>query len=274
MPLATKNNAIIIKDGKLAENCNCCGGWYCYGCGEGFKYDPLTGFDCNAFGTVSISGVSSYVSYSNYSNIGCFSVQNGSFYQKKSTQSLCEAWVKGENGNACVRRYVRKEYYFLRPVFGNTVIRNGVGQVPLYDTDVVQTTLDVSVTTGSASVCDSAGRFISDEAAIVVSSEVRAQLGYFETSGGFNESSTINFFSGFYGENLYLLLRTFQLSVLPKDKSSWPIRFDAVTLSGVANITTVESIVSTDGALTEFAISKLPASAPVLITPQLVDFGC
>jgi len=29
MPLATKNNAIIIKDGKLAENCNCCGEWYC-----------------------------------------------------------------------------------------------------------------------------------------------------------------------------------------------------------------------------------------------------
>jgi hypothetical protein len=34
MPLATKNNAIIVKDGKLAENCNCCGGggeWYCDG---------------------------------------------------------------------------------------------------------------------------------------------------------------------------------------------------------------------------------------------------
>jgi hypothetical protein len=31
MPLATKNNAIIVKDGKLAENCECCdtGGWYC-----------------------------------------------------------------------------------------------------------------------------------------------------------------------------------------------------------------------------------------------------
>jgi hypothetical protein len=29
MPLATKNNALIVKDGKLAENCNCCGGWYC-----------------------------------------------------------------------------------------------------------------------------------------------------------------------------------------------------------------------------------------------------
>jgi hypothetical protein len=30
MPLATKDNAIIIKDGKLAENCDCCGPWYCY----------------------------------------------------------------------------------------------------------------------------------------------------------------------------------------------------------------------------------------------------
>lgn len=29
MPLAIKNNAIIVKDGKLAENCDCCGGWYC-----------------------------------------------------------------------------------------------------------------------------------------------------------------------------------------------------------------------------------------------------
>jgi hypothetical protein len=29
MPLATKNNAIIVKDGKLAEDCGCCGGWYC-----------------------------------------------------------------------------------------------------------------------------------------------------------------------------------------------------------------------------------------------------
>jgi hypothetical protein len=29
-PIATKNNAIILKDGKLAENCGCCGGWWCY----------------------------------------------------------------------------------------------------------------------------------------------------------------------------------------------------------------------------------------------------
>jgi hypothetical protein len=29
MTLATKNGSLIVKDGKLAENCECCGGWYC-----------------------------------------------------------------------------------------------------------------------------------------------------------------------------------------------------------------------------------------------------
>ena len=27
--LATKNGSLIVKDGKLAEDCGCCGGWYC-----------------------------------------------------------------------------------------------------------------------------------------------------------------------------------------------------------------------------------------------------
>jgi len=27
--IATKNNALIVKDGLLAENCGCCGGWVC-----------------------------------------------------------------------------------------------------------------------------------------------------------------------------------------------------------------------------------------------------
>jgi len=30
MTLATKNGSLIVKDGKLAEDCGCCGGWYCY----------------------------------------------------------------------------------------------------------------------------------------------------------------------------------------------------------------------------------------------------
>jgi len=30
MALATKNGSLIVKNGNVAENCNCCGGWYCY----------------------------------------------------------------------------------------------------------------------------------------------------------------------------------------------------------------------------------------------------
>jgi hypothetical protein len=30
MTLATKNGSLIVKDGKIAENCGCCGDWYCY----------------------------------------------------------------------------------------------------------------------------------------------------------------------------------------------------------------------------------------------------
>lgn len=30
MTIATRNGAIIVKDGKLAEDCACCGGWWCY----------------------------------------------------------------------------------------------------------------------------------------------------------------------------------------------------------------------------------------------------
>ena len=29
MTLATKNHVLILKEGKLAENCGCCEGWYC-----------------------------------------------------------------------------------------------------------------------------------------------------------------------------------------------------------------------------------------------------
>ena len=29
MPLATKNGSLIVKNGSIAENCGCCGGWYC-----------------------------------------------------------------------------------------------------------------------------------------------------------------------------------------------------------------------------------------------------
>ena len=43
MPLATKNNSLIVKDGKVAENCGCCGGWYCYNnCADFLCVDAAT----------------------------------------------------------------------------------------------------------------------------------------------------------------------------------------------------------------------------------------
>jgi hypothetical protein len=30
MTIATQSGGLIVKDGKLAENCGCCGGWHCY----------------------------------------------------------------------------------------------------------------------------------------------------------------------------------------------------------------------------------------------------
>lgn len=52
MPLATRNNAIIVKDGKVAENCNCCAGWWC--CPEVMHATLSVNF--NDYETVVVSG--------------------------------------------------------------------------------------------------------------------------------------------------------------------------------------------------------------------------
>jgi hypothetical protein len=54
-PIATKNNAIILKDGKLAENCGCCEEWYCdqqYGaCCNGTQCENKYKCDCASTST-------------------------------------------------------------------------------------------------------------------------------------------------------------------------------------------------------------------------------
>ena len=60
MPIATKNGSIIVKDGAVAENCDCCG-WFCVECGGTFTYQPPGPFykgqadcpvvDCNGNGS-------------------------------------------------------------------------------------------------------------------------------------------------------------------------------------------------------------------------------
>lgn len=54
MTIATKNGSIIVKDGKLAENCGCCGDWYCdltacWTCNLSFPtsgFNPVWGVGC------------------------------------------------------------------------------------------------------------------------------------------------------------------------------------------------------------------------------------
>lgn len=40
MTLATKNGSLIVKDGKIAENCGCCQPWHCYQCPPGYEAFP------------------------------------------------------------------------------------------------------------------------------------------------------------------------------------------------------------------------------------------
>lgn len=103
MPLATKNNAIIIKDGRLAENCDCCGGWYCYKCEDGFAVD------CRNFGTVSINGNSTFepriTSSTTSAGVGgCFEVQGGNLFQRISS-TMCELWSISPGFDDCAKQY-------------------------------------------------------------------------------------------------------------------------------------------------------------------------
>lgn len=60
MNIATQGGKIIVKDGKLAESCGCCGGWYCSG-DESCKCAP------NAISSVSISVTASdFIRHSRY----------------------------------------------------------------------------------------------------------------------------------------------------------------------------------------------------------------
>jgi hypothetical protein len=103
MSLATKNGSIIVKDGKLAENCGCCGEWYCYKCEDGFAYD------CMNFGTISINGNSTFqpritLSTTSAGVDGCFEVQSGSLFQRISS-TMCELWSISPGFDDCAKQY-------------------------------------------------------------------------------------------------------------------------------------------------------------------------
>lgn len=105
MPLATKNGSLIVTDGQIAENCDCCGGWYCYKCEDGFAVD------CKSFGQVAINGNSSFEPRLSLSATiagvgGCFEVQGGTLFQRSSS-TMCELWSISPGFNDCSKQYQR-----------------------------------------------------------------------------------------------------------------------------------------------------------------------
>ena len=105
MNIATQGGKIIVKDGKLAEDCGCCGGWYCYKCDDGFAVD------CKNFGEVSINGNSTFeppitASTTSAGIGGCFEVDNANLFQRKSS-TMCELWSSSPGFDDCAKGYQR-----------------------------------------------------------------------------------------------------------------------------------------------------------------------
>jgi hypothetical protein len=111
MTLATKNNAIIVKDGKLAENCGCCGGWYCYS-------PPLY---CNAFRCVLPSTLSLSLSASHsgvFYQTAMINTAFGATYRnvKFSSPSLSASVTLAKEGISAPCNYIYNMGAGLQPV--------------------------------------------------------------------------------------------------------------------------------------------------------------
>jgi hypothetical protein len=121
MPLATKNNAIIVKDGKLAEDCDCCGGWYCcpsvWACDDiaaKLKFTAtLTAYDVNRVEYLTdatcFSGSSSLISASSVSitpggsYAGTFSLSSPTLNANDNTARYTQLFT---DGSGCTGAYL------------------------------------------------------------------------------------------------------------------------------------------------------------------------
>lgn len=108
MTIATRNGAIIVRDGKLAEDCACCGGWYCdavscYRCNLNV-YPPacmpvwdsscVSRFNCKTMVGVPCASTPVTITVAGLSQLGCSGVSmpeiaqlNGSY----ASQEVCSA---------------------------------------------------------------------------------------------------------------------------------------------------------------------------------------
>jgi hypothetical protein len=115
-PIATKNNAIILKDSKLAENCGCCGEWYCYNeqcqCpypvnANGATYLPLA--------TTLFDGIHSFSANEEFSNLpywyyDSYGMENQQALVTNTTVLNNAAWFVGSIWNRQLRSEDQDQY--------------------------------------------------------------------------------------------------------------------------------------------------------------------
>ncbi len=84
MTLATKNGSLIVKDGQIAENCGCCGGWYCRN-----PCEYPCEFPSQLYADVTFSvPETSYVTSSQLAIFGCLRVTPQHFAANNGTYTL------------------------------------------------------------------------------------------------------------------------------------------------------------------------------------------
>ena len=88
--IATKGGTVIVKDGKAAEGCGCCGGWYCWSCDCGLSSVSLTITDFRSFEQ----------SLFNPSINGTYTMSH-----PQGVDACCEMWVVDIPGGITVTLY-------------------------------------------------------------------------------------------------------------------------------------------------------------------------
>jgi len=142
-----------------AECSECCGGWHCYECGEGFS------LDCIAFATLAIQGQSSFTPLTalTTSISGCTSVVNGNVSQLIGGDT-CESWYSDQL-SPCIRTYMKQQIYPYDTLFTWTGPSGNVSftasslddRQPSLPSDRFQTTAKLTMNFNYTDICGVAG---------------------------------------------------------------------------------------------------------------------
>jgi hypothetical protein len=112
MTLATKNGSLIVTDGKIAENCGCCGGWYCYQ--ESCPCNYSTPMPQSLQATLSFSLASNMYGIADGNFTGAFlstwrttpqqaSQVNGTYTLTRPSPSINPCWYTFQGNNVDIR---------------------------------------------------------------------------------------------------------------------------------------------------------------------------